>query len=85
MNSKRSVQADVVEGDLGVAFEVTQDEIAVKFSGFKGELLVANEAITALGLEVQDLIVPARKMNEISTSSTFNDVVTLAAFDGVIA
>ena len=85
MNSKRSVQADVVQGDLGLAIEVSQDEIAVKFSGFKGELLVANEAITALGLEVQDLIVSAREVNEISALSTFDDVVTLATFDGVIA
>ena len=85
MNSKRTVQADVVQGDLGVVIDVSQDEIAVKLSDFKGEFIFADEAITALGFEVQDLILPAREMNEISASATFDDVVTVATFDGVIS
>tara|TARA_B100000459_G_C8390232_1_gene120227 strand:+ start:260 stop:490 length:231 start_codon:yes stop_codon:yes gene_type:complete len=75
LNSKRSIQADVVQGDLGVVIDVSQDEIAVKLSDFKGEFIFADEAITALGFEVQDLILPAREMNEISASATFDDVV----------
>ena len=76
MNSESSVQSDVVEGDLGVIIDISQDEIAVKFSYFKGEFIFADEAITALGFEVQDLILSAREMNEISASATFDDVVT---------
>ena len=85
MNSKRTVQADVVQGDLGLVIDVSQDEIAVKLSDFKGEVIFADEAITALGFEVQDLILSAREMNEISASATFDDVITLTTFDGVIS
>ena len=70
---------------MGVIIDISQDEIAVKFSGFKGQFIPVNQAITALGFEVQNLILPERKMNEISTSSRFDDVVTLTAFDGVIS
>ena len=35
MNSKCSVKAEVVEGDLGVFFGVNQNEISVKFSCLK--------------------------------------------------
>jgi len=85
LNNLHSVQADVVQGDFGVVIDVSQDEIAVKLSDFKGEFIFAYQAITALGFEVQDLILPVRKMNEISSSATFDDVVTLATFDRVIS
>jgi len=85
MNSKSGVKSDVVESDLGVVVEISQNEIAAKFSGFEGEFFPVNQAITALGLEVKNLILPERKMNEISTSSSFDGVVTLTSFNGVIS
>ena len=85
LNSQHSVQTDVAESDLGVVVDVSQDEMSVEFSCFKGEFIFANQSITPLWLEVQDLILPARKMNAISAAPTFDGVVTLAAFDGVIS
>ena len=84
LSSERSDQADVVESDFGVVVDVVQDEISVKFSCFKGEFVFTDQSITLLGLEVQDLIISARKLNEIRASPTFDGVVTLATFYGVI-
>ena len=39
LNSKYSLQTDVVESDLGVVIDIDQDEIAVTFSRFKGEFV----------------------------------------------
>ena len=59
LNSKQSVQIDIAQGDLGVVVDVSQDEISIKFSCCKGEFVFTNESIAPLGLEVQDLILPA--------------------------
>ena len=85
LSSERSDQADVVKSDLGVVLDVTQDEISIAFGCFKGEEVFGNEAITLLGLEVQDFIISPRKLNAIRASSTFDGVVTLATVDGVIS
>ena len=52
MNSKSGAKSDVVESDLGAVIEISQDQIAAKFSGFEGEFFPVNQAITALGFEV---------------------------------
>ena len=59
MNCKHSFQADVAESDLGIVIAVGEDEISVKFGCFKGEFIFANQSITPLWLEVQDLILSA--------------------------
>ena len=59
--------------------------VSVELCCFKGEEVFGNEAITLLGLEVQDLIISARKLNAIRASSTFDGVVALATVDGVIS
>ena len=85
MNSQHSVQTDVAESDMGVVVDVSQDEMSVKFSCCKGEFIVANQSITPPWLEIKDLILSARKMDEISAASSFDGVVTLSTFDGVIS
>lgn len=59
MNCKHSFQADVAESDLGVVITVGEDEMSVEFGCFKGEFIFANQSITPLWLEVQDLILSA--------------------------
>ena len=60
LDSQHSLQIDVVKSDLDVVIAVSEDEISVEFGCFKGEFIFANESVTPLRLEVQDLIVPAR-------------------------
>ena len=42
LNSKQSVQIDIAQGDLRVVVDVSQDEISIKFSCFKGEFVFTN-------------------------------------------
>ena len=59
LNSQHSVQIGVVDSDLGVVIDVSEDEMSVEFSCFEGEFIFANESITPLGLEVKNLILSA--------------------------